>query len=337
MFRWGVLGASSFAMSHMIPAMQAGRGMKVVAIASRARERAAAAAAKLGIARTYDSYDELLADSEIDAVYIPLPNHLHVLWSIRAAEAGKHVLCEKPVALDAAEARRLIEARDRCRVLIQEAAMVRAHPRWLAVRDLLRAGKAGGKIGDLRALTAVFAYRLRSRDNVRYVREWGGGTLLDVGFYPVTIARFCFEEEPVSVAATLERDPETGVDRLISGLLRFPRGQATFTCGMELAPYQHVEIFGSQGRLDLELAFTPVRDAPTHLTVDTSPHAETPEPERVDIEACNQYTLLAEDFATAAASGAPAPVPLEDSVKNMAVLDALARSSESGRWEAPDA
>jgi predicted dehydrogenase len=331
MFRWGVLGASSFAMSHTIPAMQAGRGMKVVAIASRTRERAEASAAKLGIARTYDSYEALLADPEVDAVYNPLPNHLHVPWSIRAAEAGKHVLCEKPIALDAGEARRLIEARDRCRVLIQEAAMVRAHPRWLAVREMLRAGK----IGDLRALVGVFAYRLRSRDNVRYVREWGGGTLLDVGFYPVTIARFCFDEEPTAVAATLDRDPETGVDRLVSGLLRFPRGQAAFTCGMELAPYQRVEIFGSKGRLDLPLAFTPVRDAPTVITIDTSAHAETPEPEQVELPACNQYTLLAEAFAAAATSGAPAPIPLEDSVKNMAVLDALARSGESGRWEAP--
>jgi predicted dehydrogenase len=332
MFRWGVLGVSNFATNKMIPAIQAGHGMQVTAIASRDPARAEATARALGIPRFYGSYDALLADPGIDGVYVPLPNHLHVPWSIRAAEAGKHVLCEKPIALHAAEARRLVDARDRCGVLIQEAAMVRLHPRWLAVRELIRKGK----IGELRAVVGQFAYNLPLRDNVRYRPEMGGGTLLDVGFYPVTISRFCFDGEPLEAAATFERDPEAGVDRLVAGTLRFPRGVATFACGMQLAPYQRVDLLGTLGHLEVPIAFNPMPDAACQLVIDTGPHLEDMAGEPVHFDACNQYTILAELFARAAADGRPAPLPLEDSVRNMAALDALFRSAGSGRWEAVD-
>jgi predicted dehydrogenase len=217
-------------------------------------------------------------------------------------------------------------------VLIQEAAMVRFHPRWLAARELLRKGK----IGELRAFVGTFGYTIRDRANVRYARAMGGGTLLDVGFYPVTMARFCFEEEPTAVAATIEHDPEAGVDRLVAGTLRFPRGVATFACGMQLAPRQRAELLGTGGHLELETAWNPPADAPSVLVLDKRTALEAPELDRIELPPCNHYTILAELFARAARERAPAPLPLEDSVANMAVLDALFRSAESGCWEKPE-
>ncbi len=336
MLRWGILGASMFAMRRMVPAMQRGRDLTVAAIASRSREKAEKAARELNIGRAYGSYEELLADPEIDAVYIPLPNHLHVPYSIKAAEAGKHVLCEKPIALNAAEARSLLEARDRTGVLIQEAAMIRVHPRWLATRAELAKGSAG-KIGELRSIVSSFGYHLRQRDNVRYQREMGGGTLLDVGFYPVSISRFCFGTEPVRVLASLTTDPETRVDILAAAMLEFPTGHSIFSCGMQLSPSQQVALMGGKGRISFDVPWSPYTDRPTRLIIDRSEQLEEPMVESVAFEPCNQYTLLAEGFSQAVKSGASAPLPLEDSVKNMAVLDALARSAQSGRWEAPAA
>jgi predicted dehydrogenase len=329
-FRWGVLGVSYFASKRMIPAIRAGRDMVVAAIASRDFARAEAAARELGIPKAHASYETLLADPAIDGVYIPLPNHLHVPWAIKAAEAGKHVLCEKPIALHAAEARRLIDARDRCGVLIQEAAMVRLHPRWLAARELLRKGK----IGELRAYVGTFGYNPPPGQNIRYDASAGGGTMLDVGFYPVTTARFCFDEEPLAVSATMDRDPDAGIDRLVSAVMRFRRGTATFTCGMQLAPFQRVDLIGTRGRLEIGTAWNPSLDEPTRLLMDTGTRLESPELESMELDTCNHYTVLAELFARAARGGGPAPIPLEDAVANMAVIDALFRSAESGRWEA---
>jgi len=338
MFRFGVLGVSHFALQKMIPAMQAGGDTTVVAIASRDGARAAQAARALGIAKAYGSYEELLADPEVDGVYNPLPNHLHVPWSERAAAAGKHVLVEKPVALGAAEAQRLLEARDRHGVVIAEAAMVRVHPRWLAARELIRKGK----IGDLTAFVGTFGYDLPrkdkdKKDNVRYDPNMGGGVLLDVGFYPVTMSRFCFDDEPTAVIAQMERDSDAGVgaavDVLTSAMLRFPRGHAVFTCGMHLAPQQRAQILGSKGHLDLLHAWNPASDQPSQLVVETGGRLEVSAAERIEFPAVDQYTILAQLFARAAATGGPAPIPLEDSIKNMAVLDALRRSAASGRWE----
>ncbi len=334
MLRWGILGVSMFATRRMVPAMQRSRDLTVAAIASRSKDKAEKAARELNIARAYGSYEELLADPEIDAVYIPLPNHLHVPYAIKAAEAGKHVLCEKPIALNAAEARSLVEARDRTGVLIQEAAMIRVHPRWLATRAELAKGSAG-KIGELRSIVSSFGYHLRQRDNVRYRREMGGGTLLDVGFYPVSISRFCFGTEPVRVLASLTTDAETGVDILAAAMLEFPTGHSIFSCGMQLSPSQQVALMGNKGRISFDVPWSPYTDRPTRLIIDRSEQLEEPMVEAVAFEPCNQYTLLAEGFSQAVKNGTAAPLPLEDSVKNMAVLDALARSSQTGRWEVP--
>ena len=333
MFRFGVLGVSRFALRKMIPALRAARGVELVAIASRDPKKASEVARELGIAKSHGSYEALLADPDVDGVYNPLPNHLHVPWSERAAQAGKHVLCEKPIALTAAEARRLLAARERTGVLISEAAMVRVHPRWLAARELIRSGR----IGPLRAFIAAFGYNIAARDNIRFDAARGGGVLLDTGFYPVTMSRFCFEAEPIGVLARSEIDPETGVDLLTSGVLQFPGGQATFSCGMELGPAQRALLLGTRGHLDLPAPWNPAGDRKSELIVETSPTLEEPAAERVAFDAVDQYTILVERFAHAAATGAPAPISLEDSVKNMSALDALARSAKSGRWESPDA
>jgi len=334
MVRWGILGVSMFATRRMVPAMQRSRDLTVAAIASRSKDKAEKAARDLNIPRAYGSYEELLADPEIDAVYIPLPNHMHVPYSVKAAEAGKHVLCEKPIALNAAEARALLDVRDRTGVLVQEAAMIRVHPRWLAARAELAKGSAG-KIGELRSIVSSFGYHLRQRDNVRYRRDMGGGTLLDVGFYPVSISRFCFGAEPTRVLASLTTDTETGVDILAAAMLEFPSGHSIFSCGMQLSPSQQVALMGGKGRISFDVPWSPYTDRPTRLIIDRSEQLEEPVVESVAFEPCNQYTLLAEGFSQAVKNRAAAPLPLEDSVKNMAVLDALARSAQSGRWESP--
>jgi predicted dehydrogenase len=329
--RWGVLGVAGIAVKKVVPAMQLGEDTAVVAIASRSLDKARAAAGPLGIARAYGSYEELLADPEIEAVYNPLPNHLHVPWSIRAAEAGKHVLCEKPVALSAEEARSLLAVRDRTGVLVQEAFMVRAHPQWLAVRDHVRAGR----IGELKTVHGLFSYFNRDPANVRNIATIGGGGLLDIGCYPVTIARFLYGEEPRRVVAVMERDPDFGTDRLTSGILEFASGTATFTCSTQLVSYQRVQVLGTKGRIEVEIPFNAPPDRPCRISVDDGrdPFGTGVLPQT--FETCDQYTLQGDLFSRAVRKGGPAPVALEDAVGNMAVLDALARSAGTGRWETP--
>ncbi|HLM58695.1 MAG TPA: Gfo/Idh/MocA family oxidoreductase [Pyrinomonadaceae bacterium] len=320
--RWGVLGAAKIAVEKVIPAMRRGEWSEVVGLASRDAARAREAAGRLGVSKAYGSYEELLADPDIEAVYNPLPNHLHVPWTVRAAEAGKHVLCEKPIALDAAEARTLLEARDRTGVRIQEAFMVRTHPQWLAARDLA----ASGRIGDLRAFECHFSYFNRDPANIRNRREWGGGALMDIGCYPIQLSRFIFGEEPRRVLGLVERDPEMGVDRLTSAVLDYAAGQATFTCGIQMAFYQRVQIFGTKARVDVEIPFNAPPDRPTRIFLDG---------ETLVFPACDQYTIQGDLFSRALREGTPQPVPLEDAVNNMAVIDAVFRSADSGSWETP--
>jgi predicted dehydrogenase len=333
--RWGVLGVAKIALDKIIPAIQAGQTGHVVAIASRSKDKAQAAAARFQIPRAYGSYDELLADAEVDAVYNPLPNHLHVPWSIRALEAGKHVLCEKPIARDAAEASQLIAARERTGRLVQEAAMVRTHPRWLGARDLVRSGR----LGELRAMAGFFSYFNDSPANVRHQPGMGGGGLLDIGFYPITMARFIFEAEPVRVMGLLEIDPRFGVDRLASAILEFPHGHAIFTCSTQLAPYQNLDILGTRGRIGIEIPWSMPHERPSRLLVEDGSRAagKTAQEgvEEIWFPACDQWGVHCDRFCEAIAKGQPAPVPIEDAVANMRVIDAVFRASQSGRWEVP--
>jgi predicted dehydrogenase len=329
--KWGVLGAASIAVRKVIPGMLQGEYCDVAAIASRDLAKARAAAATLKIGKSYGSYEELLGDPEIEAIYNPLPNHLHVPWSIKAMEAGKHVLCEKPIALNAAEAKTLVPVRDRARVKIGEAFMVRTHPQWLRTRDLIR----DGRIGELRAIVGVFSYFNRDAKNVRNKPEWGGGGLLDIGCYPITMSRFMFGAEPLRVSGVLERDPEFGTDRLASAIMEFSGGQAVFTCSTQMVPYQRMQFLGTAGRIEIEIPFNAPPNKVTRIFVDDGSDVGGAGTKVETIPACDQYTIQGDVFSRAILEDREVPVPLEDAIANMAVIDAIFRSAESGKWEKP--
>jgi predicted dehydrogenase len=327
--RWGVLGAASIAVRKVIPGMQRGAYSEITAIASRDKKRAEEAAEQLGLAKAYGSYEELLRDGEIDAVYNPLPNHLHVPWSVKAAEAGKHVLCEKPISLTVAEAKSLLSVRDRTGVKIGEAFMVKTHPQWLRTQEIIRSGG----IGDLRAIAGVFSYFNRNPANVRHKVEWGGGGLLDIGCYPITMSRFIFGEEPTRVAGALERDPDFGTDRLSSAILEFPSGQSTFACSTQTAYFQTMHFLGMSGRIEIEIPWNAPNDRPCRIFIGDL-MAGAPKVEEFPI--VDQYTIQGDEFSRAIRGERDVPVPLEDSVKNMAVIEAIFKAADSGRWERPE-
>src|SRR6476661_9069256 len=291
--RWGVLGVARIATLKVIPATQQSACSEVTAISSRQLGKARAAAAELGIPKAYGSYEELLEDPEIDVVYNPLPNHLHVPWTIRAAEAGKHVLCEKPIALNAAEAEQLIAVRDRTGVLIQEAFMVRSHPQWLTARDLVRSGR----IGEVRGYAGFFSYFNDDPGNIRNVFEWGGGGLMDIGCYLVHTSRFVLDREPSRVCGVMDRDPAMRVDRVTSMLLDFPGVQAIGTCGTQLVAYQRVQIFGTRGRLEIPIPFNAPPDRPTRLFVDDGSDVNGGGLETLELPVCDQYTIQGDLFS----------------------------------------
>jgi predicted dehydrogenase len=322
--RWGVLGVARIATNKVIPAMQKCEFGEIAAIASRDAAKAQAAAAQFGIPKAYGSYQELIADPEIDAVYNPLPNHLHVPWSIAAAEAGKHVLCEKPIALCVEETHQLIAARDRTGVRMGEAFMVHVHPQWIRTREIVRSGE----IGALRAMTCVFGYNNRDPRNIRNLPEAGGGALMDIGCYPIHIARWVFDDEPRRVCGLLELDPAFGTDRLVSALLEFPSAQATFTCSTQMTPNQHMTFFGDRGRVEVEIPVNAPPDQETRIFVRT---AEGPRTETFPV--CDQYTLQGDAFSKAILGLGDVPVTLDDALANMAVIAALFGSAMSGCWQ----
>jgi predicted dehydrogenase len=264
-------------------------------------------------------------------VYNPLPNHLHVPWSIRAAEAGKHVLCEKPIALSATEARALLGARDRTGVKIGEAFMVRAHPQWAKVRELIDAGR----IGDMRLVVGHFSYYRRDFTDIRSKLDFGGGALMDIGCYPVMLSRWLFNAEPIEVSAQIERDPEMKVDRLVSGLLRFEKGQASFTCSGQLVPHQRMNVFGTRARIEVEIPFNPPPDTAARIYVDGGGDLAGRDRETIELPIVDQYTLQGDRFSEAIRGVGDVPVGLDDAILNMAAIDALFRSAETRRWEVP--
>jgi len=322
--RWGVMSTAQIGINTVIPALRGCSNAEVVAIASRELGKARAAANKLRIARGYGSYEELLADPEIEAIYNPLPNHLHVPWSIRALEAGKHVLCEKPIAMNAGEATNLLEAARRYPALkVMEAFMYRFHPQWTTIAGLV--GRGG--IGKIKTVHSIFTYHNVNSDDVRNIAEMGGGGMLDIGCYCISASRLLFGAEPRRVFGIVEFDPKFRTDRMASGILDFGEGTATFTCGTQLAPDQHLDVFGNEGRVEIEKPFTPSSSRPPRLRLQR-------DGERQDLKTVkrNQYTVMAERFSQAALDGTPAPTPLEDALANMRVIDAVFTSGESGRW-----
>ena len=329
--KWGVLSTAKIGVAKVIPGMQAGKWSEIVAICSRDGKKAEEVARKLKIPKAYWSYEEMLADPDIEAVYNPLPNHLHVPWSIKAAEAGKHVLCEKPLGLSVAEGKQLLEARDRTGVKMGEAFMVRTHPQWLRTRELIQSGR----IGELRSIVGAFSYFNRDAANIRNVLQWGGGALMDIGCYPITTSRFIFGDEPTRVVGLVERDPEFKTDRLTSAILDFPAGQAIFTCSTQLVFYQRMQFLGTKGRIEIEIPFNAPNDRPCRIFVDDGRDVFGSGVTTESLPTCDQYTIQGDVFSRAVRGHAEVPISLEDAVHNMAVIEAVFRSAETGRWERP--
>ena len=318
--RWGVLGTANIALRKVIPAMQRSPWCEIAAIASRDISKAEAVAAELNIPIAYGSYEELLADNSIEAIYNPLPNHLHVPMTVKAAEAGKHVLCEKPIALNAKEAVTLLDVRDRTGVRIQEAFMVRTHPQWLETRRLIHSGR----IGQLRSINGFFSYFNSDPANIRNQLELGGGALMDIGCYPITISRWIYDTEPRRVLGFIERDAEFGTDVMTTAVLDLPNGHSTFTCSTRLAPYQRMIFHGTEGRIEVLIPFNAPNDRPTQILVDD---------EIIEMPVCDQYEIQGSLFSRAIREDREQAIPLEDAINNMAVIDAVFRSAASGQWE----
>lgn len=329
--RWGVLGVAKIAVTKVIPGMQQGSLCEIAAIASRELARAAQAANGLGIPQAYGSYEDLLADPGIDAVYIPLPNHLHVPWAIKAAEAGKHVLCEKPISLTVKECRKLIGVRDDTGVKIGEAFMVHSHPQWLRAREIARSGE----IGEVRSILGAFSYFNDDPGNVRNVADFGGGGLMDIGCYPITTSRFVLGREPTRVQALIERDPKFGVDRLTSAMLDFGECQSAFTCGTQLVNYQRMQILGTKGRIEIPIPFNAPPDRPSRIYVDIGGDFLGTTLRTEEFPTVNQYALQGDAFSRAILESSEVPTTLENALGNMAVIEALFRSERTTQWEGP--
>ena len=329
--RWGVLSTANIGLKKVLPAMQRGAFTTIGAIASRNLATAQQAATALGIPRAYGSYQELLADPNIDAIYNPLPNHLHVPWTIKAAKAGKHVLCEKPLSMSVPEAESLLAVRARTGVKIGEAFMVNCHPQWLRLRALL----AEGRIGTLRSVAGFFSYYNVNPGNIRNQADAGGGALIDIGCYMIHAARYGFQQEPTRVVGLIDRDPAMHTDRLTSAILDFPAGHAIFTCSTQLVPYQRIHFVGTQGRIELEIPVNAPPDHPTRLFIDSGSDLFGGGIATETFPICDQYTLQGDAFSRAILDDTEVPVPLEDAIRNMAVIEAIFRSSATGQWESP--
>jgi len=322
--RWGVLSTAKIGIEKVLPAMQQGELSEITAIASNNLEKAQAAARELGIPTAYGSYEELLSTPEVEAVYIPLPNHLHVPWSIKALEAGKHVLCEKPIAMTAAEAQKLLDTAEKYPALkIMEAFMYRHHPQWQQARQLVE----DGKIGDLRTIQSFFSYHNVDPDNIRNKAEIGGGGLMDIGCYCISLSRFIFGTEPQRICGIMEYDPKFKTDCLTSGMLEFDQGTSTFCCSTQLAPYQRVNIFGTDGRIEIDIPFNPPPDQPSKIK-----YQHGNEISEIFLDICDQYKIQGDLFSKAVLDDSPVPTPLADAVANMQVIDALIQSARDGIW-----
>lgn len=323
--RWGIISTAAIGLNHVLPALAESPDHEIVAIGSRSQEMAAHVASQFDIEQSHGSYDDVLADDDVEAIYIPLPNHLHVDWAKRGIDAGKHVLCEKPIALDAVEAQGLADyAASRPELVVMEAFMYRFHPQWIAARQLVR----DGAIGDLVTISTFFSYFNDDPANIRHKKDWGGGGLMDIGCYPISQARWIFDAEPVRVVGSIETDTDFGVDRLASGMLEFETGTATFTCSTRIHGHQRAQIVGTAGRIEVDIPVNSPKDRPTNVTL----FRDGADAEVKAFGPADQYQLQANAFRAAVRAGGPAPTPLSDAVSNMAVIDAAFASADHGGW-----
>ena len=322
--KWGILSTAKIGTEKVIPAMQKGRYSKIAAIASRTPKKAQAVAKQLKIPQAYGSYEDLLADPGLDAIYIPLPNHLHVPWSIKALKAGKHVLCEKPIGLTVAESRQLLnEAQKRPQLKVMEAFMYRHHSQWRRAKELV----ARGKIGTLKTIQSFFSYNNPDPANIRNKLDLGGGGLMDIGCYCLSLSRFIFDGAPLRVCGVMEHDPRFKTDRLTSGILDFGRGVSTFTCATQLVPYQRVNIYGTEGRIEIEIPFNAPTDKPCKMW-----HQQGLDIEEIVLDTCNQYSVQGDLFCLAVLNDTEVPTHIEDAVANMEVIEAVIKSAQAEAW-----
>ena len=323
--KWGILSTANIGTGKVIPGMQKGEYCDILGISSRDRDKAESAAKELGIPRAYDSYEAMLADPEIQAVYNPLPNHLHVPWTIKALEAGKHVLCEKPIALTSAEAEHLRETAARTPHLkVMEAFMYRHHPQWKTARQMV----VDGKVGRLQTVHCFFSYYNVNPNDIRNRAKIGGGGMMDIGCYCISWARFIFNCEPVRVCGTVEYDPQFLTDRLASGMLDYGCGTSTFTCGTQIPNYQRVIIYGTDGHIEIEIPGNAPTDRPCRIWYEHGDNIE-----EITFPTSDQYTLQGDAFSRAILDDAPVPTPLTDAVANMRAIEAIFRSADKGNWE----
>ena len=324
---WGILSTAKIGIEKVIPAMQQGKLSEIVAIASRTHESAREAAKNLKIPKAFGSYQDLLDDTSIDAVYIPLPNHMHVPWTIKALAANKHVLCEKPIALTATEAKELLKETEKFPHLkVMEAFMYRHHPQWIRALELIN----GGGIGMVKTVHSFFSYYNDDPENIRNMVDIGGGGLMDIGCYCISLARLIFDEEPQRVFGKIEYDPGFETDRICSGILDFVQGTSTFTCSTQLVPYQRVNVFGTKGRIEIEIPFNAPPDKPCKMLFQNNEIIE-----EIEIEICDQYTIQGDLFSLSVLKNEKVPTPIEDAVENMKVLEAVIQSAEKEEWCTP--
>lgn len=322
--RWGILSTAKIGREKVIPAMQKGEFCDIAAIASRNINVAKDEANKLNIPKAYGSYEELLNDAGVDAVYIPLPNHMHVEWAIKSLQAGKHVLCEKPIGLTSAETKQLADAANKYPQLkVMEAFMYRFHPQWQYAKKLVDEGV----IGELRHIQSFFSYYNVDPNNIRNKKDAGGGGMMDIGCYCISLSRFLFSKEPQKVFGTVEIDPELQTDHMASGILDFGNGTSTFTCSTQLMPYQRVNILGTEGRIEIEIPF----NAPPDQEIIIWHHSKAG-PGKILFKAVDQYTIQGDMFSKCILDDKPVPFPINDAVNNMKVIESVFQSSNEGKW-----
>jgi predicted dehydrogenase len=327
---WGILSTANIGINKVIPAMQLGKYSHIVAIASRTLEKAEKAAKSLGIEKAYGSYEALLADDNIDAIYNPLPNHLHFETTLACIKAGKHVLCEKPLVLEIDELKTLIKASKVHQVKVGEAFMVDTHPQWIKALEIVNSGE----LGDLKAIHGFFSYHNTDPKNIRNIEEFGGGGLWDIGCYPIHLSRFMTGQEPNRVISTIEYDPKFKIDRLASVLMDFPTCQATFTCATQLQHSQTMAFNGTKKRMELRIPFNAPSDRPSKILINDGDIHEL-YTQVIEIPVCNQYTLQGDEFSLAILNNTQVPVPLENAMGNLSVIKAIFRSATTNQWEKP--
>jgi len=319
--RWGILSTANIGVAKVIPAIQKASNCEVVAISSRSLKQAKQVAAELGIEKAYGSYEEMLDDKDIDVIYNPLPNNLHILFTIKALKARKHVLCEKPIALSAKDVFYLkTKTFDFPKLKVMEAFMYRFHPQWIKTKELVD----GGVIGEVKTLQSFFSYFNINPNDIRNKKETGGGALLDIGCYCISFSRFIFNKEPQKVVGLIDNDNGASTDRLTSGILDFGNGiSSTFTCSTQLTPYQRVNIFGTKGRIEVEIPVNAPANVPTTIWLHTNEKSE-----KIVFEPADQYQLMVEAFSNSILDNTRVPTSINDALNNMKVIDALILSAK---------